>query len=86
MLEIFTVVNGIIGLVTPLIIEKAAPMQHYGAKLAIALGFCIVGGFLATVIDNYPLVWDVDSILGNIAAVFTVSQVAWRTTWSHVLK
>ena len=84
--ELFTVLNALIGLVTPIAVQYISPKLEGWGKLLLAAIFCIGGGVIATGVEGGFTSMEMGNIFGNIAAVFIVAEASWKGIWKATIE
>jgi hypothetical protein len=83
-MEYLNFINGLIGLLTPVIVEITAKKLTGIKKVLVALVWCFVATLVSLALQNKLNFADIDSMLGTLIIIFSESQVFWRTTWKNV--
>lgn len=83
-MEYLNLLNGLIGLLTPVLVEWTAKKLSGYKKLIVALIWCFIATLVSLALQNKLNFADVDSMLGTLIIIFSESQIFWRTTWKNV--
>ena len=83
-MEYLNFINGLIGLLTPVIVEVTAKKLTGIKKVLVALIWCFIATLVSLALQNKFNFADIDSMLGTLIIIFSESQVFWRTTWKNV--
>mgnify|MGYP006883578011 FL=1 len=83
-MEYLNFINGIIGLLTPIVVEVTAKKLTGIKKVLVALIWCLIATLVSLALQNKLNFADVDSMLGTLIIIFSESQIFWRTTWKNV--
>lgn len=83
-MEYLNFINGIIGLLTPIVVEVTAKKLTGIKKVLVALIWCFIATLVSLLLQNKLNFADVDSMLGTLIIIFSESQIFWRTTWKNV--
>lgn len=83
-MEYLNFINGIIGLLTPIVVEVTAKKLTGIKKVLVALIWCFIATLVSLELQNKLNFADVDSMLGTLIIIFSESQIFWRTTWKNV--
>jgi len=85
-MEYLNLLNGLIGLLTPVLVEWTAKYLKGFKKLLVAIVWCFLATLISLVIQGELNFSNVDSILGTMVVIFGSSQVFWRTTWQKIFE
>jgi len=83
-MEYLNFINGLIGLLTPVIVEVTAKKLTGIKKVLVALIWCFIATLVSLALQNKLNFADVDSMLGTLIIIFSESQIFSRTTWKNV--
>lgn len=85
-MEYLSLLNGLLGLLTPVIVEWTAKNLKGMKKLIVALVWSFAATLVSLALQSKLNFVNVDEILGTLAIIFAESQVFWRTTWQNIFK
>lgn len=86
MAEFFTLANGIIAILLPLLIEFIANKVTGTKKLIIAVVITFLVSVIKVGAEGQLSFVDFDSLLGTFIVILTASQVFWRATFAKLFE
>jgi hypothetical protein len=86
-MELLTALSMLYGYLVPILIEFLGKKVHGWGKVTLAIIFCLISGFFASVIENgLNYNWaEIGDIMKFAGVIFVSSQVAWVATWKKVI-
>ncbi len=83
-MEYLNLLNGLLGLLTPVLVEWTAKNVKGFKKVLIAIVWSFGVTLVSLALQSKLDFTNVDSILGTLVVIFSASQVFWRATWKNV--